>query len=198
MGETRHRRALAIVAAAASLWITGGRARFAAADGAAEPPAAPSAGTPNAPVGTVLGAPLHRMVLADTIEIVARRSAPAALPPAPLLSPLPPAADRTYLRALAFSRATRPRTYERSRFARVVFGADRMAAAGAALGGLGLVSGLCGEKTAGYLMGGGAILGALWGGTVGADSPELRFGIETEPRTLELERRSERAGRERD
>jgi hypothetical protein len=143
-----------------------------------------------APIGRVLGAPLYRFVFADTIEIIGRRPASAVrfstLPAAPL-QPLP---DPKYQPGLLLTTITRPHTYERSPFARVVFGADRMAGTAAALGGIGLVGGLWGERTAGYLMGAGAVLGALWGGTLGANDPGLRIGVEAEPRTWERERRS--------
>ena len=45
------------------------------------------------------------------------------------------------------------------------------------LAGLGLVTGLWGQKTAGYLMGAGAVLGALWGGTIGSESSALRIRV---------------------
>lgn len=151
-----------------------------------------------APLGKVLGAPLYRFTLADTIEIVARRWTPIALVPdlpRPWLGATP---ESKYQPALLLRTMTRPRTYERTRFARVILGADRLAGSAAALGGLGLVGGLWGERTAGYLMGAGAVLGALWGGTIGADDPGLRIGVQTEPRTLPLERRSQRITDRRD
>jgi hypothetical protein len=56
-------------------------------------------------------------------------------------------------------------------------GADLGAGTASALGGLGLVSGVWGEKTTGYLMGAGAILGAIWGGTAGADNSGFRMRV---------------------
>lgn len=70
-----------------------------------------------------------------------------------------------------------PSTVESSRFSRLVLGADLGAGTVSSLAGLGLVTGVWGEKTAGYLMGAGAILGALWGGTIGADNSALRVRV---------------------
>lgn len=125
-----------------------------------------------APVGRQLGAPLLRFAAGDTIEIVARRLAPPPLIPSYSMT------TPQYHRSIAFSVLSHPRTYERPRLARVIFGADQMAGTGAALAGLGLVGGICDDRTAGCLVGAGAILGALWGGTMGADEPGIRLGVD--------------------
>ena len=143
-----------------------------------------------APIGRVLGEPLHRFALTDTLEIIGRRGTPPANWAASLTGSPVPASEPALHGSLLRTAMLRPRIYERSRAARVIYGADRMAGASAALGGLGLVSGLCSERTAGYLIGAGAVLGALWGGTLGSDNASIRIGIEAEPRRYEIERRA--------
>lgn len=143
-----------------------------------------------APIGRVLGEPLHRFAVPDTIEIIGRRVTPPASWAANLTGSLAPTPDRQYRGSLLRAAMLRPRTYERTRAARIIYGADRFAGASAALGGLGLVSGLCSEQTAGYLMGAGAVLGALWGGTLGSNNAAIRIGIQSEPSVHEVERRS--------
>jgi hypothetical protein len=136
-----------------------------------------------------------RFAAGDTIEIVARRFRPLSptwsLPlPGYLTTPRPAPDYRRH--TLAFTALTRPRIYERPRAIRALYGADQVAGTAAALGGLGMVGGLWGEKTAAYMMGAGAILGALWGGTIGADDPRLRFGLDARAYGPGSERRSER------
>ncbi len=118
--------------------------------------------------------------LGDTLEIVARRrfllSAGKTVP----LGLLTAAPDTALRRSHALQMMLQPSVHERSAIGRVVFGAGKLAGTGAALGGAGMVCGLWGEKTAGCLMGAGAVLGALWGGTIGSDNPGLRFGVEVE------------------
>ena len=116
---------------------------------------------------------------------------------APAAATLRPAPDPKYQGSLLLTTMLRPRTYERTRVARIIYGADRMAGTTAALSGIGMVSGLWGEKTAGYLMGAGAVLGALWGGTLGANDPGIRIGIDSEPRMLDLGRRTHEVPGER-
>jgi hypothetical protein len=131
------------------------------------------------PIGREIGRPLVSFVSGDTIEIVAHRFkglGRARSQPAPS-SYLEPATPQDH-RAPAFSAMTHFRTIELPLASRVIFGADRMAGTAAALGGLGLVGGLWDGKTAGYLMGAGAVLGALWGGTLGADNPAIRIGVD--------------------
>ena len=121
-----------------------------------------------------------RFVVADTIEIVARRellpsgrsdlSRYSFLAHSDLRAPHP----------VPVSLLLRPRTIELSRFSCAIHGADLGASSASALGGLGLVSGVWGEKTTGYLMGAGAILGAIWGGTTGANGSgfRMRFAVD--------------------
>ncbi len=136
-----------------------------------------------------LGRPLHAVTIRDTLEIVARRRVTWLSTTA--LAALACSTDGANpQRSFLLATMLRPRFRERTPFARVVMGADRLAAAGGAIGGLGMVGGLWGEKTTGILMGAGAVLGAVWGGTLGADDPDLRLGIEAEPRHLGMERRS--------
>jgi hypothetical protein len=71
----------------------------------------------------------------------------------------------------------------------VAFGADRGAGTAASLAGLGLVTGLWQEKTAGWLIGAGAVLGAIWGGIAGAEDPGLRIRVQAGPRDPEADRR---------
>ena len=133
---------------------------------------APSASQPPAPPSEV--------VLADTIWVVARaapwdgcrftllslRPASRGFDSEPLLSP--------------YLSGPRLQTVRLSRFACTAYGADRGANAGLFLGGLGNLTGLWDEKTAFYLMGAGAALGALWGGSAGAEDPAFRVRVEFE------------------
>jgi hypothetical protein len=121
-----------------------------------------------------------RFVVADTIEIVARREL--------LLSGRSDLSRYSYLahsdlrawHPVPVSLLLRPRTIELSRFSCAIRGADLGATSASALGGLGLVSGVWGGKTTGYLMGAGAILGAIWGGTAGANASgfQMRVGVD--------------------
>jgi hypothetical protein len=150
-------------------------------------------------MATRLSTPLLRFAAGDTVEIVAHRYTPLSPRwslPSPSYLTYRTAPTRQYCRAVAFTALTRPRTYERPRLIRAIYGADQVAGTAAALGGLGLVGGLWREKTAGYLMGAGAVLGALWGGTLGADNPGLRIGIDPGPPGTDDGRHSHRvAGR---
>lgn len=141
---------------------------------------APATAAPTSPwrprpllVGKELRLPVLRESQWDTIQIVARRRVGglriAAAPP-------DTSASAPHLVFRTMSRFT---PYERPRFARVVLGADRMAGTAAALSGIGLLGGLWGEETAATMIGAGAILGAIWGGTLGADDPALRIGFDT-------------------
>lgn len=65
-----------------------------------------------------------------------------------------------------------------TRFQSGVLGADQGAFAGVALGFLGMEAGLWEERTAWYLMGAGAALGAIWGSTVGSENATIRVRIE--------------------
>lgn len=144
-----------------------------------------------------LGRNLHGFAPGDTIEIVARRR---LLPPglsSVAGSRLPEHAPLGVQRPVPTSLFLRPRQVEMSRFACLIYGADMGAGTASALGGIGLVSGLCGEKTAGYLIGAGAVLGALWGGTAGADDPRFRIRIgagpsDADPHALTPEERERR------
>jgi hypothetical protein len=132
---------------------------------------------PLVPATTEIGGDSSQFVQGDTIEIVARRE----------LLPRE-RSDLSRYRFLAHpdfrarhpvpvSLLLRPRTIELSRFSCAMHGADLGAGTASALGGLGLVSGVWGEKTTGYLMGAGAILGAIWGGTAGADNSGFRMRV---------------------
>jgi hypothetical protein len=135
-----------------------------------------------------------RFVLSDTLEIVARRDPLAGLPSdlsryRYAATPGNPASGPVPVATLL-----QPRYVERSRFSCVLHGADLGAGAASAIGGAGLVSGLWRGKTAGYLMGAGAVLGALWGGTAGANNPGFRIRAtvgETDPETGRHRDRSE-------
>jgi hypothetical protein len=133
------------------------------------------------PLGVALGRPTLRFTVADTIEIVAHRNGP----PRPLamsaLGAIPSTPTMQERRQRAFSFMTHVRTFERPRFSRAIVGAGQLAGTASALSGLGLVGGLWGDKTAGYLMGAGAVLGALWGATLGADAPGIRLGVDPGP-----------------
>jgi hypothetical protein len=148
----------------------------------AESPLAPS----GSPTARELDGPLLRLAAGDTVEIVARRYARLSpdwsLPlPSYLTDPTPQAPTPRSRRSLVFTALTRARTYQRPRYVRAIYGADRFAGTAAAVGGLGLLGGVWGGKTAGYFMGAGAVLGALWGGTLGADTPGIRIGVEPVP-----------------
>jgi hypothetical protein len=133
-------------------------------------------------IGRELGLTQVRFAMRDTIEIVAHRYRPLMRPwPSPPLSYLAAAPAPQYYRSLAFSALTHRRTYERPRIARAICGAGQLTGTAAAVGGLGLVGGLWGDKTAAYLMGAGAVLGTLWGGTLGAETPGIRIGVDPGP-----------------
>jgi hypothetical protein len=142
------------------------------------------------PIGRVLGASTNHFAFADTIEIVGRRISPLPSPGSNLSGSIQPERDPQYRGSLLLTSMLRPHLYVRTRAERVIYGADRLAGASAAIGGLGMVGGLWGEKPAGYLMGAGAILGALWGGTIGSNDPGLRVGVVAEPRVLDRDRHS--------
>lgn len=128
-----------------------------------------------------IGTQTPRLALADTIEIVARRPGLSLQPPA--RSAFLPYPALLAPRPVPVEVLLRPNTIRISRFACALYGADRGAGTAAALSGLGLVTGALDGKKAGYLMGAGAILGALWGGTAGAEDPRFRFRIEAAPAT---------------
>jgi hypothetical protein len=128
--------------------------------------------------GREIGRPDLTFASGDTIEIVGHRSDLLGRqwklpPPAYLQEPLLPGP-----RPLASFILAHPRTFEQPHYARVILGAGRFAGGAATLSGLGLVGGLWGQKTAGAIMGAGAILGALWGGTWGSESSSIRIGVE--------------------
>jgi hypothetical protein len=151
-----------------------------------------------APIGKQIGVPLLHFALGDTVEIVAHRRPSLGSHWSPATSVNLMAPKLQYQRSLAFFSLTHVRTYERSRLARTIYGADQFAGTAAALGGLGLIGGVWDGKTAGYFMGAGAVLGALWGGTLGADNPRIRIGVDQGPLGPEIGRRSPRIAREHD
>jgi hypothetical protein len=134
-----------------------------------------------------------RFGVGDTVEIVARRIPPlgwSGLSFATARDPLAalktgtahhPSAARldgpTPLAEVPLLAVPRPTTVEPSAFSRLVPGADLGAGAVSSVAGVGLVTGLWGQKTAGYLMGAGVVLGALWGGTIGSESSALRIRV---------------------
>jgi hypothetical protein len=73
-----------------------------------------------------------------------------------------------------------PKEVDLSRFACTMYGADRGAYLALGLGYLGSLSGVWDDRTALVLMGAGAALGAIWGGTAGADDPAFRIRYEWE------------------
>jgi hypothetical protein len=182
-----------------------------------------SAGQPRAEPARRIGWPVasHRMrlgaagwrdplIVGDTLEIVARRTLPLGCdgwsfaPPKDPLAALrtctvhDPLAQRLgeQVRPAAVSllAAPRPSTAEPTRFSRLVLGADLGAGMASSVAGAGLVTGLWGEKTAGYLMGAGAVLGALWGETIGSDNSALRIRVGMD----DSQRRWDRTNSQRD
>jgi hypothetical protein len=127
------------------------------------------------PAGTEIGRGPNQFVLGDTIEIVARRDPFVGRLSDPSRYPFLAYTDLRARRPVPISLLLRTKPVERSRFASVIYGADLGAGTASSLGGVGLVTGLWGEKTTGYLMGAGAILGAIWGGTAGANDSGLRI-----------------------
>ncbi len=123
----------------------------------------------------------------DTIEIVARRGLIPGFRMSRTGSRVLPHPDFASPRPVSVALLMRPRTMELSRFACAIYGADQAAGTAAALGGAGLVAGVWGEKTTGYLMGAGAILGAIWGGTAGAGDSKFRIRVEAGPPRTELD-----------
>jgi hypothetical protein len=128
-----------------------------------------------------IGSDSVRFVSGDTIEIVARRARlsldRAVLSRYPYLR----YSDVPVRRPVPVSLLMRPRTIELSRFASVIYGADLGAGTASSLGGLGLVTGMWGGKTTGYLMGAGAILGAIWGGTAKSNDSGFRIRAAVDP-----------------
>jgi len=139
----------------------------------------------------VTGRGSERFIVGDTVEIVARRTpllgylgvfAPTKDPLAALRARtvhhhFPASLDFKGRPAVPLSAMLRPRTVELSRFSCLVHGADLGAGTASSLAGLGLVTGVMGQKSAGYLLGASAILGALWGGTIGANDPNFRVRV---------------------
>jgi hypothetical protein len=72
-----------------------------------------------------------------------------------------------------------PQTVQLSPFASTLHGADRGAYMGLAIGYLGNLAGLWPEKTAWYLMGAGAALGAGWGAAAGPVSIQVQPDFDT-------------------
>jgi hypothetical protein len=157
------------------------------------------------------GAPWRNpLVVSDTLEIVARRTLPlgcdglsfapakdplAALRTSTVHDPLAQRLDEQMRPDEVFLLATpRPSTTEPTRFSRLVLGADLGAGMVSSVAGAGLVTGLWGEKTAGYLMGAGAVLGALWGETIGSDNSALRIRVGMD----DSQRRWDRTNSQRD
>lgn len=135
---------------------------------------------PLVPATTEIGSDSSRFVLGDTIEIVARRELAPRYRPDLSRYPFLVHSDLRVRHPVPVSVLLRRRTSEPSRLSCAIHGADLGAGTTSALGGLGLVSGVWGEKTTGYLMGAGAILGAIWGGTAGADNPGFRMRVDVD------------------
>ncbi len=143
------------------------------------------------PAARELGRNLYDFAPGDTIEIVARRELRPG--PARIGAAVPATFTTTELRRpVSPERLLQPRTVALSRFACAIYGADLGAGAASALGGLGLVSGLMGEKSAAWLMGVGAVAGALWGGTAGANDSGFRIRVEAPDPDRGADRRSRR------
>ena len=126
---------------------------------------------------TGAGADARRFALADTIEIVARRELLPRDRSDLARYPFLMHPDFRARRPVSVAVLLRPRTIELTRFSCLIHGADLGAGTASALGGLGLVSGVWGDKTAGYFIGAGAILGAIWGGTAGANDSGFRMRV---------------------
>ena len=137
--------------------------------------------SPSIPATRELGRDPYRFASGDTVDVVARRGISSGRPSALSRYQYALRPDSRYRRPVPVSLLLRPKTIELSRFACAIYGADLGAGTASALGGVGLVSGLWGEKTTGYLMGAGAILGALWGGTAGASEDRFRIRIGVDP-----------------
>jgi hypothetical protein len=136
---------------------------------------------PPAAVASPPPVPPHPASL-DTLRVTARL-APWNRRPVGLLA-LPPQGPGSETGPLAAPRLPGPRlhTVRLSRFATTAYGADRGANAGLFLGGIGNLIGAWDEKTAFYLMGAGAALGAIWGGTAGADDPAFNVRVTADDR----------------
>ena len=118
--------------------------------------------------------------LPDTIMVEARRYGYGTRQVELLYDTLRPSlADSLRLPASPF--ALRPRTMELSRFGCAMYGADLGAATALNLGGLGSLLGWWSEETAFYMMGAGAALGAIWGGTLGNENSKFRIRIDARP-----------------
>jgi hypothetical protein len=139
---------------------------------------APPKAAPAAADTAGIGADSVRFVSGDTIEIVARRGRLSL--DRSMLSYLR-YSDVPVRRPVPVSLLMRPRTIELSRFASVIYGADLGAGTASTLGGLGLVTGMWGGKTTGYLMGAGALLGAIWGGTSKPAGSGIRIRAAVDP-----------------
>jgi hypothetical protein len=72
---------------------------------------------------------------------------------------------------------SRPRLVEATRYESTILWADRGAFAGLAAGFLGEWLGLFDEEAALAVIGAGAAIGALWGGTAGYDDPGFRIRV---------------------
>lgn len=139
------------------------------------PPTAPS--RPALSATSTAGSDSSRFASGDTVEIVAHRYR-LSLDQSDLSRlPFQLKPDFRFRRPVPISRVLRPRPVELTRFSCAIHGADLGAGTASSLGGLGLVTGLWGEKTTGYLMGAGAILGAIWGGTAGANDSRFRVRV---------------------
>jgi hypothetical protein len=137
--------------------------------------------------------PPERCAVADTVEIVAKRERPAPAPS--LLAPPPPLLSYNFYRErvpVPVGVLLRPHTYERTRFACAVQGADLGACLATNVSSLGLVTGLWGEKTAAYMMGAGAVLGAIWGGTTTANRTGISIGARLDDQHADIERHRSR------
>jgi hypothetical protein len=136
---------------------------------------------PLIPATRGIGRDSSLFVSGDTIEIVARRDRLSGYRLGLSRYRFRAFPDFRVRRPVPLSLVLRPKPIELSRFSCAIHGADLGAGTASTLGGLGLFAGLWGEKTTGYLMGAGAILGALWGGTAGADDSRFRIRVGADP-----------------
>lgn len=132
---------------------------------------------PLVPAAHEAGRDSSQFTSGDTVEIVARRPRLSLDPSVISRSPYLVNPDYRVRRPVPISVVLRPKTIELSRFSCLIHGADLGAGTASTIGGLGLLTGLWGEEATVGLMSAGAILGAIWGGTAGADDSNFRIRV---------------------
>jgi len=152
---------------------------FCACAGACRAQVRPGVTPPTSAPNRIDRAP-HQFVSGDTVEIVARRVYLSLDRPGLSRYPFRTYTDFRARRPVPLSVLMQPKSIEPTRFARVIYGADLGASAASSLGGVGMVAGLWGGRTAGYLMGAGAVLGAIFGRNAAANEYGLRIRAEAD------------------